>query len=105
MSHDPANPYQFDGIETDAHLLNQPRRVGANPFALMGYKIFKAHIRANALEVGVHHLGKLTLIKNRAALFAQHYRRNPEEVASVVVITTVASLVLVPIMLTYLLLP
>ncbi len=40
-----------------------------------------------------------------AALFAQHYRRSPEEVASVVVITTIASLVLVPIMLTYLLLP
>ena len=40
-----------------------------------------------------------------AALFAQHYRRSPDEVASVVVVTTVASLVLVPIMLTYLLLP
>ena len=40
-----------------------------------------------------------------AALFAQHYRRNPDEVASMVLTTTVTSLVLLPVMLTYLLLP
>ncbi len=40
-----------------------------------------------------------------AVLFAQHYRCHPDEVASTVVVTTTASLVLVPVMLAYLLLP
>ncbi len=40
-----------------------------------------------------------------AVLFAQHYQCRPDEVASLVVATTVASLVLIPVMLAYLLLP
>ena len=46
-----------------------------DPLALMGCEIFKAHICADALEVGVHHLGKLTLVKRRAALLAQQFQR------------------------------
>ncbi len=40
-----------------------------------------------------------------AALFAERYRRNPAAVASVVLVSTAASLLLLPLMLTYLLLP
>ena len=37
----------------------------------MGYQIRKAHVRADPPEVGVHHLGKLTLVKRGAALLTQ----------------------------------
>ena len=46
-----------------------------DPFASMGYEIFKAHIRSDALEIGVHRLGELTFIKCAAALLAQQLQR------------------------------
>ena len=38
-----------------------------NPLTLVGCEILKAHIRTDALEIGIHRLSELTLIERRAA--------------------------------------
>ena len=46
-----------------------------DPFALVGYQIFKTHIGADTSKVGIHRLGEVALVKRRAALLAKQLQR------------------------------